>query len=105
MKIAVTSTDKDLNAFIDTRFGRCNYFAIYDTESEGYDFIENNAAKSEQGAGISAAQNMIDMKVDVLLTGRLGPKAKQVIEGSNIQTQFYQSGTISDVIYDYTKAL
>lgn len=33
MKIAVSSTGKDLNSQIDPRFGRCQYFIFIDPET------------------------------------------------------------------------
>ena len=30
MKIALSSSGKDLNSSLDLRFGRCEYFIIYD---------------------------------------------------------------------------
>jgi predicted Fe-Mo cluster-binding NifX family protein len=34
MKIAIVSEKESLDARIDSRFGRCAYFAIYDTDSK-----------------------------------------------------------------------
>ncbi|MDD4490697.1 MAG: NifB/NifX family molybdenum-iron cluster-binding protein [Paludibacter sp.] len=41
MKVAVTSTDNQLESVIDPRFGRCAYFTIYDTVSHAVDFFYN----------------------------------------------------------------
>ncbi|CDG36650.1 hypothetical protein CTHBC1_2047 [Acetivibrio thermocellus BC1] len=55
MKIAVSSMSKDLNSMLDVRFGRCNYFVIYDTEEGLVKTIENKGQMSGGGAGIAAA--------------------------------------------------
>lgn len=34
MKIAISSMGKGINSMLDVRFGRCNYFVIYDTEDK-----------------------------------------------------------------------
>ncbi len=103
MKVVITSTGKDFEAAMDTRFGRCAYFAIYDSNTKKYTFVENTAGQSEQGAGIAAAQDVLKIGADALLTGRLGPKAKQVIESSPLKTVFYESGTIAEVVYEFMK--
>ncbi len=41
MKIAITSEGNTLNSQIDSRFGRCSYFAIYDTETKATEFVLN----------------------------------------------------------------
>ena len=46
MKIAVSSMGKDLNSMLDVRFGRCNYFVIYDTEEGLVKTIENKGQMS-----------------------------------------------------------
>lgn len=38
MKVAITATGNSLDAKLDSRFGRCSYFAIYDTEKKA---VEN----------------------------------------------------------------
>ena len=49
MKIAVSSMSKDLNSMLDVRFGRCNYFVIYDTEEGLVKTIENRDKCQEAG--------------------------------------------------------
>ena len=40
MKIAIVSEKESLDARMDSRFGRCSYFAIYDTDSKVADFSQ-----------------------------------------------------------------
>jgi hypothetical protein len=51
-------------------FGRAPFFMLYDSETKNASFIDNNAASSQGGAGIRAAQNIVDSKADALLTPR-----------------------------------
>ena len=39
MNVAITSEGNTLNSIVDPRFGRCAYFAIYDTETKKTEFI------------------------------------------------------------------
>ena len=59
MKVAVSSTGKDLNAQIDPRFGRCAYFIIVNTEDKSFDFYHNENSALSGGAGIQAASFVV----------------------------------------------
>ncbi len=86
MKIAVPVLDKDFNKTeISPSFGRAPYFLFYDTQSETKKFVENTASSSQGGAGIAAAQLLVDIKVEVLLTPRCGQNAAQVITSAGIR--------------------
>lgn len=85
MKVCVSSTGKEKDVLGDQRFGRCAYFVIFDTEEKSYRAIENNGVTSAQGAGIAAAQQVIDEKVDAVITGHMGPNAMKLINGAGIK--------------------
>jgi predicted Fe-Mo cluster-binding NifX family protein len=93
MKVAISATGKTTDTLLDMRFGRCEYFQIYDTESGEVKIIENKGQLSGGGAGIAAAQQLIDEKIDVIITGSLGPNAYEIIEKSEIKS--YKCGDIS----------
>ena len=48
-------------------------------------FIENSAANSEGGAGIKAAQNVVDSKAEILITPRCGQNAADVLQAADIK--------------------
>lgn len=85
MKIAVSATDQSKESQLDRRFGRCEYFLIYDTETREYKAIINNGTTSGGGAGIAAASQVIDENVSVIITGNLGPNAFELIEKAGIK--------------------
>ncbi len=85
MKLGISSMGKDINSILDERFGRCNYFIIYDTEDSSVKVIENKGKISGGGAGIAAAQQIIDEGVDVVITGNLGPNAFNLFTNSQIK--------------------
>lgn len=84
MKIAVPVDDKTIETNVCPSFGRTSYFLIYDTDSKESSFIDNSAAASQGGAGIKAAQIIVDNKANVLLTPRCGENAAEVIKAANI---------------------
>ena len=84
-KICITSTGSTLGSSIDPRFGRCQYFLIFDEKGKLVKKILNEAGQSMQGAGVSAAQVIADEKVDVIITGNIGPNAYNVLNSSKIK--------------------
>ena len=70
MKIAISATGKNLDAEVDPRFGRCQYFIIIDPETMQFEALENSSAMASGGAGISAAQMIAGKGVEAVLTGK-----------------------------------
>ncbi|MGI6097609.1 MAG: NifB/NifX family molybdenum-iron cluster-binding protein [Dethiobacteria bacterium] len=85
MKIAITVKDKNPGSQIDLRFGRCAFFAIYTDEDKQWRFLPNPGAGEGTGAGVKAAQFILEEGVDLLFTGELGPNAMQTIEAAGIK--------------------
>ena len=57
MIIAISSKGSDLDSLVDERFGRANYFIIYDTEANRFEALDNEMnAKSSQGVGVKAVE-------------------------------------------------
>jgi len=98
MKICISSTSNDKNALVDKRFGRCPYFAIYDTDTNDFSFIENSAVNEAQGAGLSASQNIIDKKVDAVITGNVGPNAMKILSAANIAIYQFTGNTVEQQV-------
>ncbi|MFQ5996640.1 MAG: NifB/NifX family molybdenum-iron cluster-binding protein [Dehalococcoidales bacterium] len=44
MKIAISATGAALDAEVDPRFGRCQYFIIVDPETMQFEAMENSSA-------------------------------------------------------------
>jgi len=100
MKIAITCQDDNLDSMIDQRFGRCKYFLIADIESKKIvktEAVLNQGAEQGHGAGIKAAEQIGDLKVEKVLTGQLGPNATAVLDKLGI-VAFQASGKAKDAI-------
>lgn len=85
MKIAIPVDDKSMDTGICISFGRTPWFLIYDTDTGESEFVDNSAAASQGGAGIKAAQTLIDKKAEALLTPRCGENAAEVFNAANIK--------------------
>ncbi len=84
MRVIVTSTGPTIDSPMDPRFGRAEYFLIVDSETMKATAIDNASRNASGGAGIAAAQAVIDARVDALVTGHLGPNALNVLRNSKV---------------------
>lgn len=98
MKIAISAQGTTLNANVDPRFGRCQYFMIVDTNTGEHHAIANEANASASGAGIKSAGMVVEQGVDAVLSGQVGPNAAQVLETANVKMYNNVSGTVADAI-------
>jgi predicted Fe-Mo cluster-binding NifX family protein len=96
MKIAIPVDEKSMETNVCMSFGRTPYFLIYNTETKANIFLDNSAAASQGGAGIKAAQTVVDHQVRALLTPRCGENAAEVIKAADIK--IYK--TINDSVQD-----
>jgi len=102
MKIAITSQGTDLDAAVDPRFGRAANFIIVDPESNAFEVIENKQNLNlPQGAGIQSGKNIVDNKVDALITGNCGPKAFNVLSAAGVKIFIGAKGTVREALDQY----
>ncbi|MDO9548741.1 MAG: NifB/NifX family molybdenum-iron cluster-binding protein [Candidatus Marinimicrobia bacterium] len=87
MKIVFTSEGTEWDSKIDPRFGRTDYFFIYDDETKGICTVDNRAiAETAHGAGPQTAQKLFELKPDVLITGNgPGGNAARVLAQGNVK--------------------
>lgn len=93
MKLAIPVDRADISTDVCVSFGRAPFFLIYDTDTKESVFLDNNAAASAGGAGIKAAQIIVDSQADALLTPRCGQNATDVLEGGGVK--LYKTAGIS----------
>lgn len=101
MKIAIPVDEKKIESKVCVSFGRAPYFLIYDMDTRESEFIENTAAISTGGAGIKAAQIIVDNEANAILTPRCGEKAADVLKSADIKLYKTISTSIKDSINDY----
>lgn len=89
MKIAITSYGEDLTSKTDKSFGRAKWFVIVDSVDSDTGAFEAHSNKQNvnaaQGAGIQAAQNVVNLGAEVLLTGNVGPNAFRVLNAAGVK--------------------
>lgn len=98
MKLCISSTQNDLDASVDPRFGRCQYFLFVNTETMSFEAVGNPAFIAGGGAGVQAAQLVANKGADVVITGNVGPNAFQALQAAGLKIVTGAQGTVRDVI-------
>ena len=105
MKIVVTSTGPGLDAQIDPRFGRCQYFVFVETDDLSFEVVENPNIALGGGAGIQSAQVSAEKGGAVVLTGNCGPNAYQTLAAAGVQVIVRVSGSVREVVEQFKAVL
>jgi predicted Fe-Mo cluster-binding NifX family protein len=98
MIIAIPTDENSAQTNVCVSFGRAPYFMFYDSETTNASFMDNDAASSQGGAGIKAAQYLVDSKADALLTPRCGDNAAEVLKAAGIGLYQTRDGNAADNI-------
>jgi len=96
MKIIFAVQDNNgWESVVSSRFGRADGYICYSEESGKLSFHSNKEnVKAGHGAGIQAAQIVLNLHVNSVITGgNIGPKAFQVIDKAGIK-MYSHAGTI-----------
>ncbi len=103
MKIMITARGDSLDSQMDERFGRCDYFIIYDTENDSFEAIKNPFLNDQGGVGISVAKFTLEKGVNAIISGSFGPNAQDVLKGSGIELYTAKEGKVADILEAFKK--
>lgn len=98
MKIAISAQEKDLNGLLDPRFGRAQFFIIYDMESKEHEVIDNLSKAASGGAGSSSAKTIADSGAEVIISGNFGPNASMALNSFGIKMCTSKVDSIINII-------
>jgi predicted Fe-Mo cluster-binding NifX family protein len=97
--IAVSANAKDIDASLETRFGRAQYFVLVDPDTMEWEGLDNELGlKAPRGAGIQTAQLMAQNRINTVITGNCGPKAFEVLKAVGINVIYEANGTVRQAI-------
>ena len=100
MKIAVSTSEGGLKDNICPVFGRCPNFTVITTKGEGIEKTEimpNPGGQAGGGAGVAAAQAVIDAGAEAVITGNCGPNALNVLLQAGVKV-YSSTGTVEDAV-------
>jgi len=99
MKIAVSSTGRELSSMADQRFGRARLFVVVDTETGEFSAHDNSQnLNALQGAGIQSAKNIVDFGAKAVISGNVGPKALNTLQAAGIDIYIGATGTVQEAV-------
>jgi predicted Fe-Mo cluster-binding NifX family protein len=98
MKIVVSSQGNDLEAPTSPVFGRCPTFMLVDTETMAFEAVANPAIAQGGGAGIQAAQYVVNLGAQAVLTGNLGPNAFDVLRAAEVPGYIVPAGSVREAV-------
>jgi predicted Fe-Mo cluster-binding NifX family protein len=101
MKIVVTANGADLDAPASPVFGRCPTYVFVDTETMEFEAVGNPAIAASGGAGIQAAQFIIERGAQAVVTGNVGPNAFNVFQAANVPVYSFGGGTVREAVEAY----
>ena len=98
MIIVVTASGTHLDAPISPVFGRCPIYLFVDTETLVFEAVENPAISASSGAGIQAAQFVVERGARALLTGNIGPNAANALQAADVPVYRIFEGTVRQAL-------
>lgn len=96
MKIAIPSEDKEKVSLVADTFGRADYFFVWNEETGEENWLDNTGTAMQGGAGIKAAQLLVDRGIEVLLVPQCGENAAQVLKQAKIRLYKTQYSTVEE---------
>lgn len=94
MKIAIPLDENKKDVCVS--FGRAPFFLFHENDAD--EILDNPAAEAQGGAGIKAAQFLVDQGATVLITVRCGQNAADVFQAADIKIYKSESASAQDNI-------
>jgi len=102
VKLALTTSGETLEAPLDPRFGRAPRFLVFETDTNAFEIVDNQAGvDAAHGAGVQAAERLARLRVRGLVTGHCGPKALSVLVSAGIEVYNTDAKTVAEAIEAY----
>lgn len=104
MKIVVATTAGGLDDTVSPVFGRCPTFTVVDVEGKkikNSSVIQNQYAGATGGAGIQAAQLVINQGAKAVIAGNYGPNASMVFNQAGVEMISAQGISVRDAVTKY----
>ena len=99
MRVCISSTGSDLTSPLDPRFGRATCLLVVESNT-GEVIRLADATGGAHGAGVQAAQRVINSGAAAVVTGQIGPRAFDVLSAAGIAIYLAPGGTVAGAVQD-----
>lgn len=96
-RMAVTSKGDGLDGEI-APMARSNFFIIFEGSPENRMVMENLVRKGGSESAIRTAGELAKQKVDIVITGTIGPRAFKQLESAGVKVHAGCEGKVSDML-------
>lgn len=96
----VASKGEGKEALVADRFGRAEYFAIFDEKGDFLKDIRNDTSSTAHGAGGQAVAMVASEGVTIVIGPQFGPNAESAMKGGKISAFVASSGTVAQAVAD-----
>jgi predicted Fe-Mo cluster-binding NifX family protein len=96
-----------LDAQTNPAFGRCPTYVFVETETADedhpleFEVLDNPAVNAAGGAGIQAAQFVVERGAQAVVTGNVGPNAFNVLQSAGVPVYLFSGGTVREAVEAY----
>lgn len=96
-RMAVTSKDAGLGGEI-APMARSDFFIIFEGSPENRKVMVNPVRKGGSESAIRTAGELARQKVDIVITGTIGPRAFKQLESAGVKVHAGCEGRVSDIL-------
>jgi predicted Fe-Mo cluster-binding NifX family protein len=99
MKLLLTAKGRQTSDEVDPRFGRARFFILVDTATDEITAHDNSQnLNAAQGAGIQAAQSVVRLGAEAVISGNVGPNAFQALSAAGIKVYLCPQATVEEAV-------
>lgn len=95
MIIIISSQGNSIESPVNERFGRSPFLIKVDTETMAWEGFENPGINRSGGAGVAAAQFVIDHKAELVMSGDFGPNASSALNAAGITMKVFENREVT----------
>lgn len=104
MKVAISSQGNSVESPVDQRFGRAKWFVLIDSDTGAAEPFGNDMnLNAAQGAGIQAAENVINLGAQCVITGHCGPKAFRTLKAAGVEVFAGAEGSVKECLEKFKR--
>ncbi len=95
MILIISAQQPQYDGPVERRFGRAPWLIKVNTETGAWEAFQNPGEGKSGGAGVSAAQFVIDQKADAAASGDFGPNAAAALRAADVEMYLFTNDALT----------